>query len=176
MGLAALPPYRRRVMLQREIDRRRERDRAPVLPLRREDHPVLALQRAIGNRAVAQILARAPAMTGSVQIHGVGEVKVTGGNLGEWAGTGVPDTVDLTSHTGRHSAKLEKLAGARTRTDVKVTISAANDGDTLGVGAGTLLEIKDARVEDYAVADGVETWRLVDFTNVHRTKITHRVS
>jgi hypothetical protein len=166
-------------MRDREIDRRRERERAQASAssLSRDSHPILALQRAIGNHAVAQVLARTPATTGTVQIHGVGGIKVTGGNLEDWVGKEAPDTVDVTSHKGKHSAGLEKLSTAHTKTDVKVTISpASNAGEELNVGGGTVLEIKDARIKHYAVADDVETWRIADFTNVHRTKITHKVS
>ena len=166
-------------MPEREIDRRRERDRARATPSppRHDSHPILALQRSAGNRAVAQLLARSPATTGSVHIQGVGEIKVKGGNLEEWAGHGAPDTVEVTSQKGKHSAKLEQLANERVPTDVKVTISAANKaGEELSVGGGTSLEITGARIKHYAVADGGETWRLDDFTNVHRTKISHKVS
>jgi hypothetical protein len=166
-------------MPKRVIDRRREPGRTQAAPslLRRSSNPVLALQRLIGNRAVGRVLARATVRTGSVQIGGVGEIKVKGGNLEEWAGTGVLDTVEVTSKKGKHSAKLEKLSTARTRTDVKVTIAPANQaGEELSVGAGTLLEIKDARIKGYDVVDGVETWRVGDFENVKRTKITHKVS
>jgi hypothetical protein len=160
-------------------ERRREpgRSQAHRSPAHRRSNPVLALQRSIGNRAVAQVLARAPVRTGTVQIGGVGEIKVKGGNLDEWTGKDTPDTVDVTSAKGKHSAKLEKLSDAGTRTDVKVTIAAANSaGEELSVGGGTLLEIKDARIKGYAIKDGVETWRLAGFENVHRTKITHKVS
>ncbi len=167
-------------MPERETDRRRrEQDRAAPFPTpsRRDPNPILALQRLIGNRAVAQVLARSPITNGTVQIHGVGDIKVKGGNLEEWAGKEAPETVDVTSGHGRHSAKLEKLSNEHAKTDVKVMISPANKaGEELSVGGGIQLEIKDARVSRYAVADGVETWRLTDFTNVHRTKITHRVS
>jgi hypothetical protein len=163
-------------MREREIDRRRERDRAQAAASLLSPHPILALQRSIGNRAVAQVLARSPATAGTVQIHGVGDIKVTGGNLEEWTGTEAPETVAVMSHKGKHSAKLEKLSTAATKTDVKVTIAAANKGGEFSIGAGTELEIKNARIADYAVADGVETWRLADFTSVHRTKITHRAS
>lgn len=160
-------------------DRRREpgRSQAHRSPAQRSSNPVLALQRSIGNRAVAQVLARAPVRTGTVQIGGVGEIKVQGGNLDEWTGKDTPDTVDVTSVKGKHSAKLEKLADAGTRTDVKVTIAPAeNAGEELSVGGGTLLEINDARVKGYTMKDGVETWRLAGFEKVHRTKITHKVS
>ena len=106
------------------------------------------------------MLARAPAAkgtTGSVQIGGVGEIKVNGGNLEEWAGKGAPDAVEVASEKGRHSAKLEKLATARTKMDVKVTISPPQkEGENLNVGGGFVLEIKDARIRRYAVEDG---WR-----------------
>jgi hypothetical protein len=166
-------------MRDREIDRRRERERSQTSPspLSRDSHPILALQRAIGNHAVAQILARTPATTGTVEIHGVGGIKVTSGNLEDWVGKDAPDTVDVTSHKGKHSAGLEKLSTAHTKMDVKVAISPANKaGEELSVGGGTVLEIKDARIKHYAVADDVETWRIADFTNVHRTKTTHKVS
>ncbi len=166
-------------MPERETDRRRKPARTQASPslLRRGSNPILALQRSIGNRAVVQVLARTPVRTGSVQISGVGEIKVKGGNLEEWAGTGAPDTVEVTSAKGKHSAKLEKLSNARTRTDVKVTIAPAHkSGEELNVGGGILLEIEGARIKGYTVEDGVETWRIGDFTNVKRTKITHKVS
>ena len=181
---------RRRVVLEARLrygrpmpegtsDRRREpgRSQAHRSPTHRSSNPVLALQRSIGNRAVAQVLARATVRTGTVQVGGVGEIKVKGGNLDEWTGKDTPDTVDVTSAKGKHSAKLQKLSDAGTRTDVKVTIAAANSaGEELSVGGGTLLEIKGARIKGYAIKDGVETWRLAGFENVHRTKITHKVS
>ncbi len=166
-------------MPERETDRRRERGRSQRDPsvLRRSSNPVLVLQRAIGNRAVVQVLGRAPLRTGTVQIGAVGEIGVKGGNLDEWAGKGAPDTVEVSSEKGKHSGKLEQMSNAGTRTDVKVTIAPANEaGEELSVGAGTLLEIKDARVKGYAIENGVETWRVADFENVKRTKISHKIS
>jgi hypothetical protein len=166
-------------MPQRVIHRRREAEQgqADPSPARRTANPVVALQRSIGNRAVGQVLARDPVRTGTVQIPGVGQFKVKGGNLEDWDGTESFDTVELTSQKGKHSAKLEKLAKAATRTNVKVTIAPANKaGEQLSIGGGTLLEIENARVKDYAVEHGVETWRLGDFQKMRRTKITHKVS
>ena len=48
-------------------------------------------------------------------------------------------------------------------------------GEELNVGGGTVLEIKGARIKGYFVEDGVETWRLADFENVKRTKITRKI-
>lgn len=144
---------------------------------RRGANPVLALQRSIGNRAVGQVLAREPVLTGTVQISGVGQIKVKGRNLEEWAGAATLDTVEVTSKKGKHSAKLQKLANSGTRTDVKVTIAPANKaGEQLNVGGGTLLEVSAAHIKDYSVEDGVETWRVDDFERVHRTQITHKIS
>jgi len=161
--------------------RRREASRTPVSPSLpdRDSDPVLALQRSAGNAAVARMLARAPAAkgtTGSVRIGGVSEIKVNGGNLEEWAGKGAPDAVEVASETGKHSAKLEKLATARTKTHVKVTISPPHkEGENLNVGGGFVLEIKDARIKHYAVEDGMETWQVADFESVKRTKVTHTI-
>jgi hypothetical protein len=179
VALAAPSNTVARHMGERETERQREwrRTHPAPPPLLRESHPILALQRAIGNRAVAQMLARAPATTGTVQIHGVGDIKVTGGNLKQWAGSEVPETVTVTSHKGKHSAKFEKLANAGAKTDIKLTLAPETKvGEELNVGGGTVVEIKGGRIEGYAVADGVESWRLAEFTNVHRTKITHRVA
>jgi hypothetical protein len=166
-------------MPERETDRRRKPGRTHAAPslLRRSSNPVLALQRSIGNRAVVQMLAREPVRSGTVQIGGVGKIKVKGGNLEEWAGTGTYDTVEVTSKKGKHSAKLEKLSTAGTRTDLTVMIAPPNQaGDELNVGGGTELTIEGARVKGYAVQDGVETWRVVDFEKVARKKITRRIS
>jgi hypothetical protein len=163
-------------MPEREIDRRRARRSAGAAsPSQRDSHPVLALQRAAGNHAVAQMLARAPAVHDTVQIHGVGDVKVTGGNLEQWTGGDTPQTVDVTSHKGKHSAKLEKLFHERTKLEAKVSIAPPNKGQELTTG-GIVLDLKNTEVEHYAVADGMETWRLGGSMSVHRTKITHHLS
>lgn len=158
-------------------DRRREPGRNETRrSLRRSSNPVLALQRSIGNRAVGQVLARTAVPSGTVHIGALGDIKVKGGNLDDWTGQESPNTVDVSSKKGRHSAKLERLSNAGTRTDVKLTIAPSNNaGEELSVGGGTVLEITAARIKGYVVEDGVETWRLADFTAVRRTKITHRV-
>ena len=165
-------------MAGRVTNRRSEpaRDQAQSQQTRRGANPVLALQRSIGNRAVGQVLARDPVRTGTVQIAGVGQIKVKGGNLEEWTGTATLNTVEVTSKKGKHSAKLQKLANSGTRMDVKVTIAASNQaGEQLNVGGGILLEVS-AHIKDYAVEDGLETWRVGDFERVRRTKITHKIS
>jgi hypothetical protein len=171
-------------MRDRDTDRRRAPGSASS-PRREPPHPVLALQRAAGNHAVAQMLARAahghghaPATGGnSVQIPGLGNIKVTSGNLEEWTGAETPQTVDITSHKGKHSAKLEHLSEARTTIEAKVNIAPANNaGEQLSVGGGTVLEIKGAIVEHYDASGGAETWRLGGSMSVHRIKTVHHVA
>jgi hypothetical protein len=162
-------------MSQRKLARRRADGTHAAPEALGHDNPILALQRSAGNRAVAQLIARSPATKGVVQIAGVGKVNVKGGNLEEWTGKDSFDTVDVTSEKGKHSAKLEKLANEHTRTDVTVMIDPAGKaGENLNVGGGTQLLIKGARIK-YTVENGVETWHVVDFTEVKRTKITHTI-
>jgi hypothetical protein len=160
-------------MHEREIDRRRERGRAPAAAPHPAPHPVLALQRAAGNHAVARALAGV-VTSNKIHIPGVGDIAVTGGNLEQWTAAETPQTVDVTSHKGRHSAALEKLAHQRAPVAVKVSIAPPNTGAQLTVG-GWVLDIKDAEVQHYAVAEGTETWRLGGNMNVHRTKTSHGI-
>jgi hypothetical protein len=165
-------------MPERKPDLRRPPRRGQSSPaLSRSSNPVHLLQRSIGNRAVGQVLARDPVRTGSVKIPGVGDVKVKGGNLEEWGGNATLDWVEVTSKKGKHSAKLKKLETDRTKQDIKVTIEPPQKaGENLSVGSATVLDIKDARIKGYSVdEDGVETWRIGDFQNLHRTKITHTI-
>lgn len=169
-------------MSQRIIDRRRreaERTADAAAPQRSGADPVLDLQRSAGNAAVARLLARDAVdkgATGSVHLSGVGDIKVSGGNLQTWAGKDSPDTVDVTSEPGKHSKKLEKLATERTRSDAKVSITPQQGtGENLNVGGGYILEITAARIKHYAVEGGAETWQLADFETVKRTKITRTI-
>jgi hypothetical protein len=165
-------------MLERQTDRHRPPRQSQAHPSSgRGTDPVLALQRSIGNRAGGQVLARSLERTGTVQIGGIGEIKVKGGNLDLWTGKDSTNTVQVTSHKGKHSGKLAKLANAGTKMPVKVTIAPADQaGEELNVGGGTVLDIKSARIKDYAVDDGQETWQVTGFEDVKRAKIVHRIA
>lgn len=179
MVLGARFRYGHRHMPDRETHRRRVAAGSQADPSLRDrrSSPVIALQRSIGNRAVGQVLARSPVRTGSVQMSGVPNIPVKGGNLDVWAGTEAPDTVDVTSKKGKHSRKLEQMSDAGTRTNVKVTIAPAYQaGEQVSIGGGIVLEIKHAIIKDYAFADGVETWRIAAFNDVNRAKVVHTVA
>src|SRR4051794_37886517 len=102
----------------------------PATARPRRGHPVLELQRLIGNRATAQVLARDkkknPAnFARSVQFGKFGPIEVKGGNLDDWVGTKTPDELVLTTVNGKHSDELKRLSGGRTRVD-KLVVSAVS--------------------------------------------------
>lgn len=63
-------------------------------------------------RATGQVLARAPATKdhGKVQIGKLTAITIVGDNAAEWAAKKDPDTLEITSQKGRHSAQLERLS------------------------------------------------------------------
>jgi hypothetical protein len=83
-------------------------------PGRRANNPVSALQQAVGNRAVGQMLARKASKGSTIQI-GKLAIEVVGGNIAAWAAGEVPDALEVTSQKGRHSAELERFVKNRTR-------------------------------------------------------------
>jgi hypothetical protein len=165
----------------------RDRDLAPGRragdasrrPDRGESHPVLALQQAVGNRAVGRMLARAPSAASkgpSIQI-GTLAIEVAGGNIAAWAAGEVPDALDVTSRKGPHSAELARLSQEHTRIgSLTLTVAAANaSGQQLDLGS-LAIEITNGRIKGYEVTGDTEAWQVADFDGVHRTKTTHTVS
>jgi hypothetical protein len=151
---------------------------APARSERRSDNPVLELQRAAGNRAVGQILARkgSDASAGPTIKLGKFSIDVSGGNIAAWAAGGdVPDALDVTSHKGRHSAELEHLSKDHTRTTLTLTVpDPGKGGEHLDLGS-LAIEIVNAHIKSYAVDGDAESWRVADFDAVHRTKTGHKV-
>jgi hypothetical protein len=139
-------------------------------------HGFLALQRAAGNQAVGQVVAREAAATGTVHI-GKLAVPVGGGNLAAWAAGDVPDSLEVTSQKGSHSAELKRLADDKTKiASLSVTVAPPNTGgQQLDLGS-LVIEITNGRIRAYDVDGTTESWRLADFDGVHRTKTTHKVS
>ena len=159
----------------RELQRRRSKGSSARLDRRTSD-PVFELQRAVGNQAFGQLLARKPSTSPTIKI-GKYKVDVAGGNIDAWAANEVPETLDVTSQKGKHSAELERLAKDGTRIKLlTLTVPARNKSEGEHLDMGLLaIEIKNARIKSYTVDGKVESWRLADFDGVHRTKITHTV-
>jgi hypothetical protein len=145
-------------------------------PGRRANHPVLALQQAVGNRAVGQMLAR-KSTNPTIQI-GKLAIEVAGGNIAAWAAGEVPEAVEVTSEKGRHSPDLERLSKERTRIkSLTLTVAAANksSGEVLDMGS-LAIEFTNARIKAYGIDGKTESWQVADFDGVHRTKTTRKVS
>jgi uncharacterized membrane protein YebE (DUF533 family) len=146
-------------------------------PGRRANHPVLALQQAVGNRAVGQMLARKSSTKPTIQI-GKLAIEVAGGNIAAWAAGEVPEAVEVTSEKGRHSPDLERLSKERTRIkSLTLTVAAANksSGEVLDMGS-LAIEFTNARIKAYGIDGKTESWQVADFDGVHRTKTTRKVS
>jgi hypothetical protein len=150
--------------------------RADAAVARRSAGPVVQLQRKIGNRATGQVLAREPAIKdqGTVQV-GKLAIKITGGNAGVWAANKNPDTLEISSEKGKHSAELERLSKDRTKiASLKVTSPMVDQsGQHLDFGS-VEIEFVNARIAGYTVDGKHETWRAVDFETVHRKTISHK--
>jgi hypothetical protein len=143
---------------------------------RRGANPALLLHRKIGNRATGQLIARAPAVKnhGTVQIGKLPAIKIVGGNAGDWT-KNQPNTLEITSTKGRHSAALERLARDGSKIpNLKVTTPIDQSGQHLDFGS-VELEFSHATIADYTVDGRLETWRAVDFNRVHRNTVSHRV-
>src|SRR5439155_208244 len=75
---------------------------------------------------------------GTVQIGKLPAIKIVGGNAGEWAAKKAPDTLEITSEKGKHSAELERLSkGGSKIPSLKVTTPMVDQsGQHLDYGAG----------------------------------------
>jgi hypothetical protein len=146
-----------------------------VLP-RRAHSPVLALQRSLGNRATAQLLARKGAgpargtFENSVQIGKLGPAEVTQSNIGDWiANKSSASDLKVTTATGKHSGDLKQMADGKTKID-SIQVQALT-----GENSWVIVTFRHAVIRDY-VADAsskTEQWKATDFDAVHieRTSI-----
>jgi hypothetical protein len=164
-------------MSQRDHDRRSAPGQGrPRTGARRGESPVLALQRSLGNRATAQLLARKGAGAGrgtfenSVEIGKLGPVEVTQSNIGDWiAHKSSVDDLVLTTAMGAHSSELKQMAGSKGKVG-SIKLQALT-----GENSWVIVTFSHAVLRDY-VADAsgkTEQWRATDFDAVHieRTSI-----
>jgi hypothetical protein len=150
---------------------------ADVPAARPATDPVLRLQETIGNRATREVLARTPATQdlGTVKIGKLPAIKITGGNAGDWAAKKDPDTLEVTSEKGKHSAQLEQLAKDKTKVPSLVVTTPIVDQSGKHLDYGSIqIEFVNARIAGYSVDGKVESWRAVDFETAHRTTISHK--
>jgi hypothetical protein len=159
-------------MHQRDHDRSRETDQTrPDQPLPRRDvNAVLELQRAIGNRGTAEVLARQkdknrPNFPHGVKIGKLGPIEITGGNIGDWAAKKTPDGLKVISAKGKHSAELRRLHDSKARIDTVETTSV--------VGENSLVTItfKNCRITRYSGEGDTDEWT-VEFESANRQTLS----
>jgi hypothetical protein len=143
---------------------------------RRGDGPVLALQRSLGNRATAQLLARQGAGSGhgtfenSVELGKLGPIEITQSNIGDWiAHKSSAEDLVLTTAMGPHSNELKQMAADKAKVDtIKVQ-------SLVGENSWVIVTFTHAVIRKYAAdASGkTEQWKATDFDAVHieRTSI-----
>ncbi|MGH2894121.1 MAG: hypothetical protein ACRDPM_12770 [Solirubrobacteraceae bacterium] len=166
-------------MSQRDQDRRRAsgQDRTHTTLPRRNDSPVLALQRSLGNRATTQLLARKRApgkgsgtFENSVQLGKLGPIEITQSNIADWIAnkTSVND-LQVTTVAGAHSAELKQMADGKSKID-SIEVSSVT-----GQNSWVIVTFRHARIRGYeADSSGkTEQWKAVDFdaVDIKRTAI-----
>jgi hypothetical protein len=138
--------------------------------------PVAALQHAVGNRGMGQVLARRDAgknagtFENSVIIGKSGPIEVTESNIADWVSKkGGADDLVLTTKSGKHSAELKGKSDTRTRVD-KIEVSTVT-----GQNSFVVITFKNARIRGYVedASAGTESWKAVDFdaVDIKRTSI-----
>ena len=147
-------------MHQRYENRSRDAgQRRPDPPLPRNSvNAVLELQRTIGNRGTAQVLARdknRPNFEHSAKIGKLGPIEITGGNIADWAAKKDPDDLELITVKGKHSDELKRLFEGKERIDTLETTSV--------VGENTLVTITftSCRIKRYSGAGDKDEWTVV---------------
>ena len=170
--------WRPRAMSQRDHDRSGEpgQGRSRTAPPRRGDSSVLALQRSLGNRATAQLLARQAPGKGkgtfenSVQIGKLGPIEISQSNIGDWiAHKSSADDLELTTVVGKHSSELKQTADGKTKVD-SIQVQALT-----GENSWVIVTFRHAVIRGYAAdpTGKTEQWKATDFDAVHieRTSI-----
>jgi hypothetical protein len=157
-------------MYQREFDRSTGTGHAARS--RRSAHPVLALQRLIGNRGTTQVLARhkkknAGTFPHSVRIGKLGPIEIKESNIADWVGKKNPETLTLTTAKGeKTSDELKRLSEGRTRVDA-IEVNSVS-------GENTMIKVtfRNGRIKGYADAGETESWTVADFDAVNIERIS----
>jgi hypothetical protein len=163
-------------MSQRDHDRssepRQTRSRT-ALP-RRSASPVLGLQRTIGNRGTARMLARkgasAAAFENSVRIGKLGPIEITESNIADWIGKKADaDDLIVTTAKGKHSDELKRLSDSKSRVDgIEVQ-------SITGQNTWVIVTFKNAVISGYTAdpSGKTEQWKATRFdaVDIKRTAI-----
>jgi hypothetical protein len=164
-------------MSQRYQDRGSDSAQArqrPAVP-RRGVSPVLALQRAVGNRGTSRVLARdgksaRGTFENSVRIGKLDPIEITESNIDDWIGkkTDVDDLI-VTTAKGKHSDELKRLSDGKTRIDTIEVTSLS------GQNSWVVVTFRHALVTGYAADSSgkTERWKATQFdaVDIKRTSI-----
>ena len=145
-----------------------------VLP-RRSGSPVLALQRAIGNRGTTRVLARdggpgPGTFDNSVQIGKLGPIEISESNIADWIGKKADaDDLVVTTVKGKYSDELKRMSDGKTRID-NIQVQAIT-----GENSWVIVTFKNAVIKGYAPdpSGQKERWKATGFdaVDIKRTSI-----
>lgn len=141
---------------------------------RRSANPVLALQRAIGNRGTTRVLARKGGSAGtfehSVRIGKLAPIEITESNIADWIGKKA-DANDLivTTVKGKHSDELKSKSESKARIeDIEVQ-------SLTGENSWVIVTFKNVLIRGYALdpSGKTERWKATGFdaVDIKRTSI-----
>jgi hypothetical protein len=142
---------------------------------RRTASPVLALQRAIGNRGTTRVLARdggpgPGTFDNSVQIGKLGPIEISESNIADWIGKKADaDYLIVTTVKGKHSDELKRMSDGKARID-NIQIQSIT-----GQNTWVIVTFKNAVIKGYAADSSgkTESWKATGFdaVDIKRTSI-----
>ncbi|MEO8690390.1 MAG: hypothetical protein ABI611_19500 [Solirubrobacteraceae bacterium] len=139
---------------------------------RRSVHPVLALQRLIGNRGTTRVLARkngTGTFANSVRIGKLGPIEIKESNIADWIGKKNPETLTVTTAKGKKSSdELKRMSEGKTRVEAIEVTSVSGENTFIKV------TFRNAHIKDYAADASGETeqWIVADFDAVNIERIS----
>jgi hypothetical protein len=141
---------------------------------RRTASPVLALQRALGNRRTTRVLARKGdpgpgTFEHSVRIGKLGPIEISDSNIADWTGKKDVNDLIVTTVKGKHSDELQRMSDGRTRIE-NIAVQSIT-----GQNTWVIVTFKNAVIKDYAPdpSGKTERWRATQFdaVDIKRTSI-----
>jgi phosphosulfolactate synthase (CoM biosynthesis protein A) len=131
---------------------------------RRGADPAETLQRAVGNRGLAQVLSRQRGtFENTVRVGSLGPIEVKESSVGDWVAHKA-DAGDLvvTSVMGKHSEELRRKASTKDRVD-KIEVQVLT-----GQNSWVVVTFTNARLRGYEAdsSGNTEHWKAVDFDHV----------
>jgi hypothetical protein len=163
-------------MSQRDYDRSSQprQTRSHTAVPRRSVSPVLALQRAVGNRGTTRVLARKGGSDGtfesSVRIGKLGPIEITESNIADWVGKKADaDELIVTTVKGKHSEELKRMSDSKDRID-NIEVQSIT-----GQNSWVIVTFKNAVISGYASdpSGKTERWKATRFdaVEIKRTSI-----